>query len=132
MEDILMVDTPQVVFTDHDGNTYNIFTNDLNIDLFYDGLTIEHKSGHVGLTTDKIREFRTVTCSCTMTGTALNTLQGQLMDATKTYDGTDPKIAVVYDGSSSWTILVAVMHVNYKPIANNLWQVTFTFTERST
>jgi len=132
MEDILMVDTPQIVFTDHDGNTYNIFTDDISIDLIYEGLEVEHKNGHVGLTTDPIREYEVVTCSCTMTGTALSTMRSQLKDATKTYDGTDPKIAVVYDGSSSWTILVAVMHVNYKPIANNQWRVTFRFEERST
>jgi len=126
-----MADTPQVVFTDHDGNTYNIFTRDLSIDMIYDGLTVTRQPGHVGKTTDPIQEYRTITCSCTMTGTALNTLQGQLMDATKTYDATDPKITVVYDGSSSWTILVATVHVNYKPIHENEWMVRFTFNERS-
>jgi hypothetical protein len=127
-----MADTPQIVFTDHDGNTYNIFTRDLVIDLTYDGITVTRQPGHVGITTDPIQEYETITCSCTMTGTALNTLRAQLKDATKTYDGTDPKIAVVYDGTNTWTILVATVYVRYNPIADNEWRVQFTFVERST
>jgi len=126
-----MADVPQVVFTDHDGNTYNIFCNDVEIELIYDGQTVTHKNGHVGLTTDPIREYEVVTCSCTMTGTALNTLRTQLKDATKAYDGTDPKVAVVYDGTNSWTILVAQRHVRYISLGHNNWRVSFRFEERS-
>ena len=126
-----MADTPQVVFTDHDGNNYNIFTNNLTIDLDYDGLTVSRQPGHVGITTDPKQEFRTITCSCVMTGTALNTLQTQLMDSTKAYDASDPKIAVVYDGTNSWTILITTVHVTYKLLTDNQWMVMFTFIERS-
>ena len=126
-----MADVPQVVFTDHDGNTYNIFCNDVEIELIYDGQTVTHKNVHVGLTTDPIREYEVVTCSCTMTGTALNTLRTQLKDATKAYDGTDPKVAVVYDGTNSWTILVAQRHVRYISLGHNNWRVSFRFEERS-
>ena len=127
-----MADVPQVVFTDHDGNTYNIFSEDVIIDLDYNGLTIDRQRGHVGKTTDPIQEFRTITCSVKdMTGTALNTLQTQLMDATKVYDGTDPKITVLYDGTNSWTIYVAAVHVKYSLLTHNHWSVQFTFVERS-
>jgi len=126
-----MADVPMVVFTDHDGNTYNIFTDNVVIDLIYDGLWVERKGAHVGLTVDPIREYRSITCSCVMTGTALNTMQAQLMDATKVYDGTDPKITVVYDGTNSWTIYVATMHVTYSLKTHNEWLVSFTFIERS-
>jgi len=126
-----MPDTPQIVFTDHDGNTYNIFTDDLEISLEYDGLTVSRQPGHVGITTDPIQEYEAVTCSCTMSGTSLHTLRGQLKDATKAYDATDPKIAVVYDGTNAWTILVATVRVRYRPMGDNLWYVHFTFIERS-
>jgi hypothetical protein len=126
-----MADTPQVIFTDHDGNAYNIFTSDLAIDLIYDGLSVSRQPGHVGITTDPIQEYESITCSCTMSGTALSTLRAQLKDATKAYDGTDPKIAVLYDGTNSWTILVATVRVRYTPIADNKWRVHFTFIERT-
>lgn len=125
-----MADTPQIVFTDHDGNTYNIFTEDTEIRLKY-GLTVTRQPGHVGITTDPVQEFETITCSTTMTGTSLNTLRAQLRDTTKTYDGTDPKITIVYDGSSSWTILVAVVEVTYRMLPQNMWSVRFTFIERT-
>lgn len=126
-----MADVPQVVFTDHDGNTYNIFTDDLEITLTYDGLTVSRQPGKVGITTDPIQEFETITCSCIMTGTALNSMRTQLRDTAKSYDGTDPKVAVVYDGTSSWTILVATVLVRYRPVQSNTWRVTFTFVERT-
>ena len=127
-----MADVPQVVFTDHDGNTYNLFSEDITFDLDYNGLTIDRQPGHVGKTTDPIQEFRTITCSVKdMTGTALNTLRTQLKDATKAYDGTDPKVAVVYDGTNSWTILVAQRHVRYISLGHNNWRVSFRFEERS-
>jgi hypothetical protein len=126
-----MADTSQVIYTDHDGNTTNIFTSDLRIELIFDGLTVTRQPGHVGITTDPIQEYEVITCSCTMTGTALNTMRAQLKDATKAYDGTDPKITVVYDGSNSWTILVALVNVTYFPIGDNKWRVQFRFVERS-
>jgi len=131
MEDILMVDTPLVTFTDHDGNATSLFCEDVEISLDYDGLTVTRQTGHVGITTDPIQEYETCTCSCLMTGTALSTLRTQLKDATKAYDGTDPKIAVVYDGTNSWTILVAVVRVRYSFVTHNNWRVHFTFIERS-
>jgi hypothetical protein len=127
-----MADTPIIVFTDHDGNTTNIFTENATIELIYDGLTVSRQPGHIGITTDPIQEYRRITCSCTMSGTALNTLQSQLMDATKVYDATDPKITVLYDGSSSWTIYVATMRVSYRLITHNTWTVFFEWIERST
>lgn len=126
-----MVETPQIVFTDHDGNTTNIFTRDIVIELTYDGLTVTRQPGHVGITTDPKQEYEKITCSCTMTGTALSTLRAQLKDATKVYDATDPKIAIVYDGTNTWTILVATMHVRYSHISDNEWRVQFTFVERT-
>lgn len=127
-----MADTPIVTFTDHDGNAYTFFTENLEIILQYDGLTVTRQPGHVGITTDPKQEFRTVTFTTTRTGSEMNSLQTQLMDATKVYDGTDPKLAILYDGSNSWTILVAAMTVRYSLITHNVWRVHFTFIERST
>jgi len=126
-----MADTPQIIFTDHDGNTTNLFTKNTKIDLDYDGLSVSRQPGHVGITTDPKQEYEIVTCSCMMTGTALNTLRTQLKDATKVYDATDPKIAVLYDGTNSWTILVATVHVTYNMLTDNQWMVAFTFIERT-
>lgn len=126
-----MADTPQVVYTDHDGNTTNIFTKDVDIEYVFDGLTITRQPGMIGITTDPIQTYRVITCSQIMTGTALNTFNTQVMDTSKTYDGTDPKITVLYDGTNSWTIYVAAVSIKASIVTDNEWSVSFKFMERS-
>ena len=128
-----MVDTASIIFTDHDGNAVNLFCSEYAIDYVFP-LSIEHKNGLVGYTTDGIRQYRVVTCTANMSGDDLNTLNGYLMDTAKVYDGTDPKVVVALDGNTSLTILVTVMraHAAAVPRADGRWNVSFTCEERST
>jgi hypothetical protein len=125
-----MVDTAQVIFTDHDGNTVNIFTKNTKITYMFP-LEIVRQNALVGITVDPIRQYRVITCTAKMTGDTVNTLNGYLMDTTKAYDGTDPKISIALDGDTSLNILVAVTNVEVVAAPDRQWFVTFTFEERS-
>lgn len=128
-----MVDTAEVIYTDHDGNAVNLFTTDVKITYVFDSVHVDHKNALVGYTTDPIRQYRVVTCTAVMSGDSLNTLNGYNMDTAKTYDGTDPKIVVYLDGDTSLTILVAVMECSAAFLGSaGQWSVSFRFEERST
>lgn len=121
----------QVIFTDHDGNTVNIFTKNTKIRYVFHDLIIERKNACIGKAIDPIRQYRFITCSAKMTGAQVNTLNGYLMDTTKTYDGTDPKVQVYLTGALSLTILCAVTEVEVSAAPDGQWFVAFKFEERS-
>ena len=128
-----MVDTATIIFTDHDGNAVNLFCSKVTIQYVFP-LSVEHKNGMVGYTTDPLRQYRVVTATAQLSGDTLNTLNGYLMDTAKSYDATDPKIQVYLDGDTSLTILVAVMDVTADiiPSVDGQWMVTFRFEQRTT
>ena len=126
-----MVDTAQIIFTDHDGNTVNIFTKNARIQYKFP-LEIVKKDALAGTVLDGIRQYRVISCTCKMSGAEVNTLNGYLMDTAKTYDATDPKVTVALNGDTSLTILVAVIDVTVDAAPDRNWFVSFIFEERRT
>jgi len=126
-----MVEVAQVVYTDHDGNTLNIFTKNIKIKYIFEGLEINRRNGKIGITRDPIRQYRVITCTAKLTGTLYDTLDTQLMDDTKTYDEIDPKIVVQLGDSKTKTIYVATTDITADTAPDGRWYINFTFTERS-
>jgi len=125
-----MATQAQIVFTDHDGNTLDLLTKNAAIQYVFP-LTIERKNGLVGVTVDPIRQYRIVTCTAKLTAAQADSLDTQLMDSTKVYDGTDPKIVLYLSGTLTKTIYVAVTSVIIEASPDGQWYGRFTFTERS-
>lgn len=126
-----MADVAQITYTDHDGTATNIFCTSVGIRYIFDGLSVERQPGKVGITVDPIQQYREVSCSAIISGDALKALNDQLMDGTKVYDATDPKVLIYLDGNTSLTILCVITHFNADIMGHEKWAVNITFRERT-
>jgi len=128
--------TGQVTITHADASTLELFPTSISITYNFPGLSVERKPGSAagaGYTVDPNMTYRTIEVSAYLTGTQVNTLTGKVMPASApTYDGTDPKILIYYDGSTSESILCVIMGLKLSHVADNRWMANFIFVERDT
>ncbi len=133
----------QIVLTHADASTLDIDPTSPVTITWMDpsrGVIVRHKSTGTaaamndGYTIDQNNGYRVVTCTALLTAVELVTLNAKLLpNAIPTYDATDPKIVVALDGSNSFTIL-CIVSFPLKAIhsVDNMWSVSFIFTERTT
>lgn len=132
----------QLVITHADASTLSLDLIDATITWVFPGRMVHPRtkaSGTAaamndGYTADPNNGYRIVTCGALLTAAEIVTLNGKMLpNAIPTYDATDPKIVLELDGANSFTILCVITSpLKATWVVDNMYRVSFIFTERTT